>query len=549
MTAFAVLSIPKCAASLTVRANPAIIRAFRTDQRRPPPSMSKALLKSTGVVSAMTSLSRVTGFVRDMIYAQLFGAGAGTDAFFVAFRIPNFLRRLFAEGAFSQAFVPVFSEYQTQRSPADMKELVDQVAGTLGAILFAITAVGVLAAPLLILLFAPGFTVDADKYQLTVQMLRITFPYLLFISLTALAGGVLNSCGKFAIPAVTPVLLNLSMIAAALWLAPRMERPVMGLAWGVFIAGIVQLGFQVPFLLRLKLLPRPRWGWASRGVQQVLRLMLPALFGSSVAQVNLLVDTLIASFLVSGSVSWLYYSDRLVEFPLGIFGVALGTVILPKLSRQHAGAEVSGFSQTLDWALRWALLIGVPATVALVILAGPILSALFQYGEFDARDVAMSARSLMAFALGLVAFMLIKVLAPGFYARQDTRSPVKYGVIAMVANTAMVLVLVWPLAHAGLALATSLAAFLNAGLLFVNLRRRGIYQPRAGWAAFLTQLGAANLTMGLVLGFGVGPLEQWLHASAGARLWHLIWLVAAGGGAYLLAVLAVGIRPRHLSHG
>ena len=511
--------------------------------------MSKALLKSTGVVSAMTSLSRVTGFVRDMVYAQMFGAGSGTDAFFVAFRIPNFLRRLFAEGAFSQAFVPVFSEYQTQRSREELQELVNQVAGTLGAILLLITAIGVVAAPVLILLFAPGFTTDASKYDLTVEMLRITFPYLLFISLTAFAGGVLNSCGKFAIPAVTPVLLNLTMIAAALWLAPRMERPVVGLAWGVFIAGVIQLSFQVPFLRQVKLLPRPRWGWAAQGVRQVLNLMLPALFGSSVAQVNLLIDTVLASFLVSGSVSWLYYSDRLVEFPLGIFGVALGTVILPKLSRHHASAEADHFSQTLDWALRWALLIGAPATVALVILSGPILSALFQYGEFDARDVAMATRSLMAFALGLVAFMLIKVLAPGFYARQDTRSPVKYGLIAMGANTAMTLVLIWPLAHAGLALSTSLAAFLNAGLLFLNLRRRDIYQPRAGWGKFLTQLTMANLAMGLVLWFGAGHLEQWLNASARERLWHLIWLIAAGGGSYLLAALAVGIRPRHLLHG
>ncbi|HRF44739.1 MAG TPA: murein biosynthesis integral membrane protein MurJ [Candidatus Competibacteraceae bacterium] len=510
--------------------------------------MSKALLKSTGIVSAMTSLSRVTGFIRDMIYAQLFGAGAGTDAFFVAFRIPNFLRRLFAEGAFSQAFVPVFSEYQTQHSPEELRELVDQVTGTLGAILLAITAIGVLAAPLLILIFAPGFTADAGKYALTVEMLRITFPYLLFISLTALAGGVLNSCGRFAIPAVTPVFLNLTMIAAALWLAPLMEQPVMGLAWGVFIAGIIQLGFQIPFLRQVKLLPRPRWGWAARGVQQVLKLMLPAVFGSSVAQVNLLIDTLLASFLVSGSVSWLYYSDRLVEFPLGIFGVALGTVILPRLSRQHASAETGNFSRTLDWALRWALLIGVPATVALVLLAGPMLSALFQYGEFDARDVAMSARSLMAFALGLVAFMLIKVLAPGFYARQDTRSPVKYGVIAMGANTAMVLILIWPLAHAGLALATSLAAFLNAGLLFINLRRRGIYQPQPGWVIYLLQLAIANLALGLVLWSGTGDLEHWVHASAHERLWHLGGLIAGGGGSYLLAVLMVGIRPKHLLH-
>lgn len=508
--------------------------------------MSKSLLKSTGIVSAMTSLSRVTGFIRDMVYAQMFGAGAGTDAFFVAFRIPNFLRRLFAEGAFSQAFVPVFSEYQTQRSHEELKELVDQVAGTLGAILLLISAIGVVAAPLLILLFAPGFSADAGKYEMTVAMLRITFPYLFFISLTAFAGGVLNSCGKFAIPAITPVLLNLTMIAAALWLAPQMAQPVVGLAWGVFIAGVVQLSFQIPFLRQIKLLPRPRWGWAARGVQQVLKLMVPAIFGSSVAQVNLLIDTVVASFLISGSVSWLYYSDRLVEFPLGIFGVALGTVILPKLSRQHASAEAGGFSQTLDWALRWALLIGVPATVALMLLAYPLLSALFQYGQFDARDVAMSARSLIAFSLGLVAFMLIKVLAPGFYARQDTRSPVKYGVIAMVANTVLVLLLVWPLAHAGLALATSLAAYLNAGLLFTNLRRRAIYQPLGGWPRFLLQLTLANLVLGLVLWFGVGQLDGWLQASAKARLWHLSGLVVAGGASYLLAVLAVGIRPRHL---
>jgi len=508
--------------------------------------MSKALLKSTGIVSGMTSLSRVTGFIRDVVYAQMFGAGAVTDAFFVAFRIPNFLRRLFAEGAFSLAFVPVFAEYQTQHSRKELEELVDQVAGTLGVILLLITAAGVVAAPVLILLFAPGFTADAEKYALTVEMLRITFPYLLFISLTAFAGGILNSCGRFAIPAVTPVLLNLTMIAAALWLAPRMEQPVVGLAWGVFIAGILQLGFQIPFLWRVKLLPRPRWGWAARGVQKILKLMVPAIFGSSVMQVNLLIDTVVASFLISGSVSWLYYSDRLVEFPLGIFGVALGTVILPRLSRQHASAEVAGFSRTLDWALRWALLIGVPASVALILLAGPLLSALFQYGAFTAHDVAMASRSLMAFAFGLVAFMLIKVLAPGFYARQDTRSPVKYGVIAMVANTVLVLILVWPLAHVGLALATSLAAFLNAGLLFVNLRRREIYQPGAGWPKFLAQLCVATVAMGLVLWFGAGDLAQWASASARERLWHLTGLIAGGGGTYLLVALAVGIRPRHL---
>ncbi|PIE82997.1 MAG: murein biosynthesis integral membrane protein MurJ [Candidatus Contendobacter odensis] len=508
--------------------------------------MSKALLKSTGIVSAMTTLSRISGFVRDMVYAQVFGAGAGTDAFFVAFRIPNFLRRLFAEGAFSQAFVPVLSEYQTRRSRKELHQLIDQVTGTLGVILFAITAIGVLAAPLLIMLFAPGFTDDPDKYQLTVDMLRITFPYLLFISLTALAGGILNSYGRFAVPAITPVLLNFCMIAAALWLAPLMAQPVMGLAWGVFIAGVVQLAFQLPFLLRLKLLPRPRWGWKSSGVQQILHLMMPAIFGSSVVQINLLYDTLLASFLATGSVSWLYYSDRLVEFPLGIFGVALGTVILPKLSRQHAGAENRNFSHTLDWALRWSLLVSIPAAVALALLSVPILSTLFQYGEFNARDVTMSARSLIAFSAGLTAFMLIKVLAPGFYARKDTRSPVKYGIIAMLANMVMTLILIWPFAHAGLALSTSLAAFINAGLLLINLRRHDIYQPGKGWITFLLQLTTATLIMGVVLWFGIGDLEAWLQASVGERAWHLVQLIAAGSGAFVLAVWLVGIRPRHL---
>lgn len=508
--------------------------------------MSKALLKSTGIVSGMTLISRVLGFVRDMIYAQLFGAGAGTDAFFVAFRIPNFMRRLFAEGAFSQAFVPVFSQYRTQRSHEELHELVDQVAGTLGLILFGVTAVGVLAAPLLVWIFAPGFAQEPDKYELTVAMLQVTFPYLLFISLTAFAGGVLNSCGKFAIPALTPVLLNICMIIAAVWVAPHFDPPAMALAWGVFAAGVAQLLFQIPYLKQLKLLPRPRWAWHAPGVQQVLKLMLPALFGSSVAQVNLLIDTLLASFLVTGSVSWLYYSDRLVEFPLGMFGVALGTVILPNLSRHHAADSPERFSQTLDWGLRWTLLIGLPATVALVILSGPLLSALFQYGKFSPEDVRMATRSLMALALGLLAFMLVKVLAPGFYARQDTRTPVRYGLIAMGANTAMTLVLIWPLAHAGLALSTSLASFLNAAMLFRNLRQNSVYQPVPGWPRFLWQLGAANLAMGLLLWFGVGTLEDWIHARASERLWHLLWLVVAGSGCYLLVALAVGIRPRYL---
>ena len=508
--------------------------------------MSKALLKSTGVVSAMTFISRILGFVRDMMYAQLFGAGAGMDAFFVAFRIPNFLRRLFAEGAFSQAFVPVFSEYKTCRSQEELQALVDQVTGTLGGILFLVTAVGVFAAPLLVWIFAPGFSEDQAKFDLTATMLRITFPYLLFISLTACAGGILNSYGRFAVPALTPVLLNLCMIGAALWLAPYLEQPVIGLAWGVFVAGLTQLLFQLPYLKGLKLLPRPRWGWRSAGVQKILRLMLPGIFGSSVAQINLLFDTLLASFLVTGSVSWLYYSDRLVEFPLGLFGVALGTVILPALSQKHAAAATDSFSRTLDWALRWALLIGVPATVSLILLGGPLLATLFRYGEFGADDVRMATRSLIAFALGLLAFMLIKVLAPGFYARQDTRTPVRIGVLAMIINSGLALVLIFPLAHAGLALATTLSAYLNASLLFMLLRRQGVYQPAPGWPRFLAQLGFANLLLGLLLWYGAGELTAWLEAGLWERVLHLTWLIVGGGAVYLTGIILAGIRPRHL---
>jgi len=508
--------------------------------------VSKTLLKSTGVVSLMTLLSRVSGFLRDMVYAQVFGAGAATDAFFVAFKIPNFMRRLFAEGAFALAFVPVFAEYREKRSAAELQDLVDRVAGALGVVLFAVTAVGVVAAPGLIWIFAPGFTGDPDKYELTVAMLRITFPYLLFISLTAFAGGILNSCGRFAVPAVTPVLLNICLITAALVVAPSLDEPIMALAWAVFVAGVVQLLLQLPYLKALRLLPRPRWDWRFEGVQRILRLMVPALFGSSVAQINLLFDTLLASFLVTKSVSWLYYSDRLVEFPLGLFGIALATVILPHLSQKHAAASTAGFSHTLDWALRWALLIGLPATVALAILAAPLLATLFQYGEFSGEDVRMASQSLMAYALGLQAFMLIKVLAPGFYARQDTRTPVRVGIVAMVANMVFNVILIFPLAHAGLALATSLSSTLNAALLFRLLRREGVYRPLPGWPLFCIQLLLANALMATLLWLGVGELSDWLESGAAQRVFHLVWLILGGLTVYVISVLIVGVRPRHL---
>lgn len=508
----------------------------------------------------MTMLSRVLGLLRDMVLARLFGASAGADAFFVAFRIPNFLRRLFAEGAFSQAFVPVLSEYKSQRDHSDVRQLLDHVSGSLGLVLFGITLVGVLAAPLLIMVFAPGFLDDGDKYDLTVAMVRITFPYIFFISLTALAGGVLNSYGRFAVPAFTPVFLNLSLIAAALWLAPRLADPVMALAWGVFVAGLVQLLFQLPFLLRLGLLPRPRFGLCKKdrheGVQRIGKLMLPAIFGSSVVQINLLFDTLIASFLATGSVSWLYYSDRLVEFPLGVFGIALATVILPALSRQHASAESVDYARTMDWALRLVILIGVPAALGLLLLAQPLLTTIFHYGEFGSHDVAMAAASLMAYALGLLGFILIKVLATGFYARQDTRTPVRIGIIAMLANmvlnVAIVVPWVWldrPAPHAGLALATSLSAFLNAGLLYRSLLRQGIVRPQPGWGVFVLRVVLASLAMALLLYWGRGVIADWQQGTAVWRVMQTLLWVCCGGLLYFVVLWLLGLRLHQLRVG
>ena len=512
------------------------------------------LLRSTSVVGGMTLLSRILGLTRDMVFARLFGAGLVMDAFFVAFKLPNIFRRFFAEGAFSQAFVPVFAEYDEQRSAEEVRQLVDRVAGTLGGVLLLFTALGVIAAPVLIAIFAPGFIEESgsgtDRYAMAVDMLRWTFPYLFFISMTALAGGILNTYHRFGVPAFSPVLLNLVLIVFAAFLAPAYERPGMALAAGVFAAGMVQLLFMLPFLARLRLLPRPRWDSTHEGVRRVMRLMAPALFGSSVAQISILLDTLIASFLATGSISWLYYSDRLMEFPLGVFGIALATVILPNLSRQHATSSPAAFTATLDWAVRLVILIALPAAVGLGLLAGPMLTTLFFGGQFAAADVEMATLSLMAYAFGLLGFTLVKILAPGYFARQDTRTPVKIGIIALAVNMALNILIVIPWAwsdlpgpHAGLALATSLTAFLNAGLLGIGLRRAGVWQSRPGWGRFLMQVGAACGFMGILLIEFVPPVGRWLEADLVTRC---VWLAAAvigGGIAYAASLLAVGVRP------
>ena len=497
----------------------------------------------------MTLVSRVFGYVRDAVIFIFLGATGSTDAFFVAFRIPNFLRRLFAEGAFSQAFVPVLSEYKEQRSQKELQTLINHVSGTLGLILVLLSILGVLLAPIFIYIFAPGFVGDSERFDLATQMLRITFPYILFISLTALSGSILNTFNRFAIPALTPTLLNLSLIAATLWLAPKLEQPVVALAWGVFFAGIAQLLFQIPFLYRLGILPRCSLRGATAGVRKIIRLMLPAIFGSSVVQINLLINTLIASFLVVGSISWLYISDRFVELPLAIFGVTTATIILPRLSRQYINQSHSGFSQTLDWALRIAITITIPAMVGLIILAKPVLASLIQYREFTSTDTYMASLSLTTYALGLPAFILIKILAPGFYARQDTRTPVKIGVIAMLCNIVLNLVFVWIWlhwqltgAHAALALATSISAYINAALLFRTLRQASAITVLSGGLKLSLQVLFATLIMAAGLWLMLPDFNQWLHWEGFERILALLGFMLLGAVLYIGALVLVGIR-------
>ncbi|MFD2192174.1 murein biosynthesis integral membrane protein MurJ [Pistricoccus aurantiacus] len=509
------------------------------------PPARVGLLRSGMIVGVMTMLSRVLGLVRDVVIATLLGAGNGADAFFIAFKIPNFLRRLFAEGAFNQAFIPVLSEYATRRSRDEVRELLNAVSGSLTVVLALVTAFAMLASPWLVWLFAPGFGRDPDKLALTADMLRLTFPYLLLISLTAFSGSVLNTWNRFAVPAITPVLLNLSLIGAALLLTPLFEEPSLALAWGVLIAGVVQLLFQVPFLANLGLLPRPWPSFAHEGVRRILKLMVPALFGVSVSQINLLLDTVLASLLAAGSVSWLYYSDRLVELPLGIFGVAIGTVILPALSKRHAEQSGEHFARMLDWAIRAVLLLGLPAALALALLAEPLLITLFHYGAMTDRDIAMAAMSLRAYALGLVAFMLIKVLAPGFFARQDTATPVKVGIAAMIANMVFNLMLIWPLAHAGLALATTLSAFLNAGLLGWLLKREGVLHFQPGWGRYAIQLIGGCGVLGLGLWWLTPNWQNWLGWDLFTRVAWLSVLVAGGVLVYFAWLAAWGVRVRH----
>ena len=505
------------------------------------------LLRALATVSSMTLISRILGFARDFVIARAFGAGAATDAFFVAFRLPNLLRRMFAEGAFSQAFVPILAEYKNRRGETEAQQLVSKVATLLGLIVLLISIIGAFVAPLIIYVSAPGFSADADKFALTVELTRITFPYIFFMSLVALSGGVLNTWSRFAIPAFTPVLLNISFIAMALFAAPLFDPPVLALAWAVFLGGALQLVLQLRPLARIGMLPRFRLDTKDPGVRRILYLMAPAILGVSVSQISLLINTVFASFLTSGSVSWLYFADRLMEFPAGLLGVALGTILLPSLSKCHADEDPTQFSDLLDWGLRLTLMLTLPAALALAVLAVPLVATLFHYGAFSVTDVLNTRSALIAYSVGLTGMILVKVLAPGFYARQDIRTPVKIALFTLAATQMMNLAFIGPLKHAGLALSIGLAACLNAGLLYRGLRQRGVFMPRPGWGMFALKLLIALIALGVVMWFAKGADLSWTAEGGWARAIRLSLVVLAGIAAYFATLFALGFRPRDFS--
>lgn len=508
------------------------------------------LLKALFTISGLTLLSRVLAFVRDILIARIFGAGMATDAFFVAFKLPNMLRRLFAEGAFSQAFVPIFSEYKNRRGNDETKLMLDHVTTLLALILFVVTLIGIIAAPILVYISAPGFVATPDKFKLTVQLLQISFPYIFFISLVSVAAGILNTYNKFWVPAFTPVLMNICFIAAALWLAPYCNPPILALAIAVFVAGVVQLLFQIPFLKKIGMMPRFSINFKDEGVRRILKQMGPAIFGVSVSQISLLINTIFASFMIAGSVSWLYYADRLMEFPSGLLGVALGTILLPSLSKLHSNGDTAEYSKILDWGLRLIFMLALPAAVALGLIAVPLLATFFQHGAFGVNDVQMTRNALVGYSIGLIGILSVKVLAPAFYARQNIRTPVKVAIVTLLVTQALNLfffLFVESLQHAGLALSISLGACLNSGILYYLLRKYQIYQPQPGWLKFFTKLFAALILLGLTLWFGMGTEQSWLVRTGWTRIIHLSWLIAAGITVYFATLWVLGFRLRDFS--
>jgi putative peptidoglycan lipid II flippase len=517
--------------------------------------VSSKLLKSGMIVSFMTLISRVLGLLRDVVIANLMGAGEASDVFLFANKIPNFLRRLFVEGAFAQAFIPVLTQVKNEGDEQHLREFIAKVSGSLGVVVTLVTVLGVIGSPILAALFGAGWFVDyvtdqpgGAKFELASLMLKITFPYLLFVSMAGLAGAILNTLNKFAVAAFTPVLLNVAIIACAIYLAPEFEQPAFALAWGVFLGGFLQLLFLIPFLIKAKVMTMPKWGWADPDVAKIRKLMIPALFGVSVGQINLLLDTMIASFLVTGSISWLYYSDRLLEFPLGLFGIAIATVILPTLSRNHVSKDVKAFSANIDWALRMVSVLGIPAAAGLIVLAEPMLLTIFQRGAFTSQDANFASYSLMAYASGLWSFMLIKVLAPGFFSRQDMKTPVKYGIWCMAANMIFNLIFAYPFGYVGLAIATALSATMNAALLYYKLHQTDVYKLSNLTLLLLVKIVIATLFMVVTIIFFNPAIEQWVELSLLHKSFELSKLILLGGIVFLFSLLLFGVRPNNF-HG
>lgn len=495
----------------------------------------------------MTMFSRILGFIRDAIIARFFGAGAATDAFFVAFRLPNLLRRIFAEGAFSQAFVPILAEYKNQQGDEATRTFIAYVSGLLTLILAIVTLAGILAAPWIIYITAPGFTDTPDKFDLTVRLLRITFPYILLISLVSLAGAILNTWNCFSVPAFAPTLLNISMIISVLLLAPYCEPPIIALGWGVFAGGILQLLYQLPYLQKIVMLVLPRISFRNSGVWRVLKLMGPAIIGVSVSQISLIINTIFASFLQSGSVSWMYYADRLMELPTGVLGVALGTILLPSLAKSFSTGDYKKYQRLMDWGLRLCFLLALPCAIALAILAEPLTVSLFQYGNFTAYDAVMTERALIAYCVGLMGLIVVKVLAPGFYSRQDIKTPVKIAIITLILTQLMNLAFIGSLKHAGLALSIGLAACFNALMLYWRLRRQAIFSPLAGWGKFLLKLIAALIVMVAVLLLLLNFMPPWEQGNMLMRITRLLLVVFAGAMSYFAALFIFGFRLRDFS--
>lgn len=507
------------------------------------------LHKTLATVSGMTMFSRITGLIREILFARAFGASAYTDAFNIAFRIPNLLRRLFAEGAFSQAFVPILAEYKNQKGIAASKHLIDHVATVLIWIMLATTLVGILATPVIVYFIATGLKYNQDAFDAGIVMTRIMFPYIGFMAFVALAGGILNTWSEFKIPAFTSVLLNVSFIAASLFVAPYLNQPIYAMAFAVFVGGVLQVLLQIPALMKIGMLPRLYWnpliGLRDDGVKRVLKKMGPAVFAVSAAQISLMVNTNIASRLAHGSVSWLSYADRLMEFPTALLGVALGTILLPSLSNAHAENDTVEYSALLDWGLRLSFLLALPCAVGLATLSEPLTATLFHYGKFDAVSVTMTGHALIAYGAGLLGLILVKILAPGFYAKQDIRTPVKIAMGVLIATQLMNTLFVPWIAHAGLALSIGLGACLNAALLFWGLRRRNIYTPQPGWRRFLIKLSVALCLLAGVA-ITVARRFDWIamRAHPGERVAALLLVFAACLITYFGTLMALGFRFR-----